>query len=223
MTYKQLQDEVIALRFDESKRASVKSWLNIGYQRIWNHRDWTFKHASTVLTLAAGDNAPPMPLDFARAVGLYDSQGYELPYLSQLEWEQNFLYATSGKAQAWTVIDRQIYIGPKLDNADTLSLSYKRRLSIVNTTSGVIGGALQLDTDQPIWPAEHDYALIFEAALTGARLLDDLGAPDIQAQRDDALRAMANDLAGPQTPGIRVWGAGDLSSTWDSGLGGSFF
>jgi len=36
MTYKQLQDEVIALRFDESRRASVKSWLNLRYAALWD-------------------------------------------------------------------------------------------------------------------------------------------------------------------------------------------
>jgi hypothetical protein len=223
MTYRQLQDEVIALRFDESKRASVKSWLNIGYQRLWAARDWSFKHTSAFLTLNAGDNSPSMPLDFARAEALYDSQGFELPYLSRPEWEQDFLYAVSGKAAAWTVIDRQIYIGPKLENADTLSLAYKRRLAIVSATSGVIGGTLQADTDQPLWPAEHDYLLVLEAAVLGETLLDGLSSADLMARRDEALQAATSDLAGPQVPGVRVWGAGALSATSDTGRGGRMF
>lgn len=221
MTYKQLQDEVLTLRFDESKRASVKSWLNIGYQRIWNLRDWTFKHASAILTVTGNDNSPAMPLDFARALALYDDFGHELPYLERLEWEQDYLYATGGRVQAWTVIDRQIYLGPKQVSAITLSLSYKRRMAIVSAASGVIGGNFQADTDQPIWPAEHDYALIFEAAVIGETMLDGLSSADLTTRRDEALTAMTHDLAGSQTPGIRFWGASGATSwrqipgSWD--------
>ena len=211
MTFKQLQDEVIALRFDESKRASIKSWLNLGYQRIWNLRDWTFKHASSAVFVTSGDNSPPMPADFQKAIALYDSNGVELPYLSQQEWEQDFVYPTSGKARAYTIIDRQIYLGPKLVNADTLSLSYKRRLAHVDPVNGVIGGVMVNDGDQPIWPAEHDYALIFEAAVQGEALTDGLGSGDLMQLRDQALLAMQKDLAGPQTPGVRFWGASGLT------------
>lgn len=52
MTYKQLQDEVIALRFNEGKRASVKSWINLRYSYLWDYANWSFKRI-TAANLAA--------------------------------------------------------------------------------------------------------------------------------------------------------------------------
>src|SRR6266566_5074676 len=101
MTYKNLQDEVIALAFDSSLRASVKSWINLGYQYIWEQDDWDFKIApSQTLAVVGGNNAPTMPTDLAKVLDIYDPTGNPLLFLRQKDWEYAYLNPQSIGQQA---------------------------------------------------------------------------------------------------------------------------
>lgn len=218
MTYKQLQDEVIDLRFDESKRAKVKSWINIGYQRLWAYRNWSFKNVAPVgVTATITNNIASLaaPADFAKVTALYSpTTGDRMRYLPPDLWDENYrtpLGLSSGIAGDFTVVDRNIFVGPA--QAGSFPLAYKRRLAHVDPNVGVIGGVMVNDGDQPLWPAEHDYLLIFEAAVQGEDLTDGLGSSSLMQRRDEALLSMVKDLAGPQAPGIRVWGASDVDAT----------
>lgn len=212
MTFKDIQDEVIALRFDESRRASVKRWINARYAAIWSEADWHFKHVTDAsLAVTGGSTAPTTPNELLRVDALYDDNGARLIELSPDRYRD---YATNDTSSArpayYTVIDHQILLWPKPDASYTFKLSYERRLAHVDAGSGIIGGVLVNDGDQPIWEAEYDYALVVDAALMGAQLLDDLGAPDLQAQRDTLVQAMKDDLV-RQDNDIVQWGASDLS------------
>lgn len=194
MDFKEFQDEVISTRFDESDRDHIKRWLNLRYQWIWNQADWSFKRPPKA-NLAVSSATPTMPADFAKALRVYDDQGNELVYVDQNEWEFYSLQpgSTPNRASAYTVIDRQLYLYPTPTSA-TYKLAYKRRLSHVDATLGVVGGIMIEDTDQPLWPAEHDFVLVLEAVMLGQQLRNDPTWTMLVPARDEALDGMKSDL-----------------------------
>ena len=203
MNFDALADEVIALRFNEAERANVKSWINLCYSRLWDYADWNFKTTSGVLTIGAGDNTPTMPADFGKAISLHDSLGRKIVYLSPQEWDEMFLLnpgATSTPSY-YKVINRQIYLGSTPAVAGTMQLAYKRRISHVDSVSGIVGGVFVEDSDLPLWPTEHDYVLVLETVLLGQRIEGDPTEPFLMRARDEALQAMINDLVGEVVPG----------------------
>jgi hypothetical protein len=197
VTYKQLQDECIALRFNEGNRASVKFWLNLRYAAVWNMADWHFKHVKGAsLAVTAGDNTPTMPTDFAKSEGLFDQYGSPLDYLEPDCWREAYLYVplSVGPAEAYTVIDREIWLGPTPSGTATYTLSYQRRLSHVDGPSGLIAaGVMVNDNDQPLWEAEYDYLLVLEACILGCQLLE-FSYGELVPQRDEILAGMKEDL-----------------------------
>lgn len=201
MTYKQIQDEAILLRFNELLRASVKQWIGVGYERIWNLRpDWSFKRsdgdfAASIVT-AAGDFTPAMPVAFAEEIQLFDDQGQEMRYITPQEWDRRYrpdITLNTGRARPteWTVVDRQLYLGPVPDAIYNLKLSYWRRLC--HYDAGLVGlptqGLMVEDTDVPLWEPEHHYLLVVEAMLIGATLQRGADIQELKLQRDE-LEAM---------------------------------
>lgn len=208
MTYKQLQDEVIALRFNESKRASIKSWLNLRYAWVWDQAEWVFKRVPpTALAVANGSRTPAMPTDLADVEQVFDDQGATLEELDPDSWDSAFQWdSSSGRPGYYTTVNRQLYLGPTPNAAYSFKLSYRRRLSHVDSITGITGGIMVEDTDQPIWSAEYDYLLVLEAAMLGMQLEKDDGWAQLKPQRDELLAAMIEDLTdGADTPVVQ-WG-----------------
>lgn len=209
MTYKDFQDSVIATRFDESDRAEIKRWLDLRYQWIWSAADWNFRRvAMSTLAVAGGSRTPAMPSDFSRPNRLYDDLGCRLDYLAPAKWEERFLGDTSSvRPVAYTVSDRQLYLGPTPDKDYSFSLSYDRRLSHVDPSLGVIGGTMQDDGDQPLWPAEHDYLLVVDTVILGQQMRQDPTWQTLIRQRDELLEGMKRDLVGGPSEEIIVQGS----------------
>lgn len=218
MTFKNLQDEIIALRFDESRRAQVKNWITTAYAKIWDADDWFFKHVQkATLSATIGDATPTMPSDFAKAEALFDATGEQLAYLDPIVWRDSYENQTgTGLPDAYTVIDREIYLGPLPNSNSTLTLSYVRRLVKIAATTGLVAvGNLSVDGDQPIWDAEYDYVLVYEAAIIGGQLLGDTDWQSLVQGRDEIRAAMREDLVGQTQneipsvvgawPGVRSW------------------
>jgi len=209
MNFKDLQDEVLATRFDESQRPRVKRWLNLRYQWLWNQADWNFKHVpASDFVITGGSATPTMPGDFARVGELYDDQGTPLGYLKPSDWDEYNLppnQASNVRSSYFTVIDRQIYLYPT-PSAATYKLSYKRRLSHVDASVGVIGGIFVEDGDQPLWPAEHDYVLVVDAVILGQQMSQDPTWTMLVEQRDQLLASMKRDLVVEQAEQFEQWG-----------------
>ena len=209
MTYKGLQDECL-IRFDDSRRASIKSWLNLRYSALWALEDWHFKHVKgAALTVSASNNRPTMPSDFGKSEGLYDQTGTRLLYLEPADWRDNYLPTpiATGYPEAYTVIDRELWLGPTPSSTVSFTLSYLRRLSHVDGPSGLAAaGVMVNDSDQPIWEAEYDYLLVLDACILGCQLLE-FPWSDLTPQRDELLAAMREDLIGGQVGEPAQWGA----------------
>lgn len=210
MTFKQLQDEAILLRFNEGNRASVKSWLNLRYAAIWAKADWHFKHVRNQnVSVTASDPTPTIPNDFAKSEGIYDGNGDALTYLTPREFDGEAYQVPATTAPTpgyFTIVDRELWLFPTPPGTATYKLSYLRRLAHIDSGTGLAAaGVMVNDSDSPIWDAEYDYLLVLEAVILGCQVLE-FPYADLVAQRDEILAAMIADLVGGQQGELQQWG-----------------
>lgn len=212
MTFADIYGECASLRFNTqaAKILQVKRWVNQAEIALWNAAPWVFKRVpATNLTVTAG--AASEPTDFGKVLRLYDPRGYELPYSRPDEFEEDFtapVPAPTGHAEAYTVINRQIIVGPP--ETGTFKLSYRRRYSHLDT--GVVTpGVMDEDSDTPLWDSEHHYILVPWAIRIGKLLEDDPTAPGMEQlieglKTTSMFQAMREELTAGVAEQIPVWG-----------------
>lgn len=213
MTFAQIYGEVVDLRFNSqaTKLAQVKKWVNAAELKVWNHADWNFKRmpaTAITVTIGAGIANGSVPTDFDKAIRVYSPLGDELTYLPPDQWEANYAVGTPlpvGLAEAYTVIERSLKVGPA--QAGSFSLSYRRRYTkrVASTpTLGVMSG----DSDTPYWDSEHHYVLVPIALILGEKLEADPTAEGLRSERDELLASMVSDLVGSTENVPTYWGVG---------------
>lgn len=208
MTFQQLFLECIDLHFmpEDVKPSNVKRWVNLAEMELWNAADWVFKRvAASSLPIVAGSRTPVMPTDFGKTRVLVDNNGDELKYLDPQDWERAYAADTStGPPHEFTVINRQIFVGPTPSASATFKHGYRRRYAHLNAASAVVAGTMALGDDVPLWDVEFHYVLVPWAMLLGGTLTDQVAfarghvfsyASVFESQRDDALEAMKDELA----------------------------
>lgn len=214
MTRLQIKDELVNLRWNTSsvKVAQIYNWIAQAEIAVWNAADWVFKRVpATNLTVTSG--AATEPSDFDKAIRLWNSDGQPLSYLQPNEFEDLYsVGATSptGTGEAYTVINRQIIVGPS--NSGTYKLSYQRRYShLADGGPSVATGPMNSDNDTPLWDSEHHYILVPWAMRIGELLEDDPTAAALDLLVDDLkqgwmFRAMKAQLAtGGVIDEFQVW------------------
>ena len=210
MTAQEIWDELTNLRFNTQtvKLAQVKKWVSQAEIKVWNHADWNFKRMPvTNLTVIVG--AATEPTDFGKAIRLYSPLGDELEYLPPDKWEASYAVGSpipTGTAEAFTVIEREIKVGPT--ESGTFKLAYERRYTkrTVALPTGA-PGVMSTGTDTPYWDSEHHYVLVPTALILGMKLEADPTAEGIRSERDEMLQAMVRELV----PNVRnvpaYWGS----------------
>lgn len=162
MTFRELQDAVIADGFDESKRDDVQRWLNMRLAWLWNAEEWVFKQGTDDVTVTAASMAvSSVPTDFQVALGLLNSDGWPLkatPTVS--EFYRLYLDAGRGLPQAYTVVDGTILVGPTSSVTDSAyKLIYEKAVTL-----------LSADGDLPNIPDGYHMALVHGAKAEGFKL-----------------------------------------------------
>lgn len=214
--FSDIYGEVRDLRFNSNaaKVAQCKRWVNQAEISLWNAAPWTFKRMpATNLTVTAG--VASEPADFGKVIRLYDPRGYELPYMRPDEFEEDFTAPSpvpAGNAEAYTVINRQIIVGP--GETGTFKLAYRRRYSHFDNdpTPGVVApGVMSADTDTPIWDSEHHYILVPWAMRLGEVLEADPNSGQLEQVVEglktmSMFQAMREELCAGVAEQIPVWG-----------------
>lgn len=215
MTAQDVWDELTNLRFNTQtiKLAQVKKWTSQAEIALWNAADWSFKRMPMAsLTVIGG--AATEPTDLGKVHRVYDINGVRLPYMLPDDFEEAYIAPTpapTGVAEAYTVINRQITIGPS--QSGTFKISYRRRYAHLNTGGSVVAGVMSVGTDTPIWDSEHHYILVPWAMRIGEILEADPTAAGmeqlIEGMRTTSMfQAMVEELAGENVDGeTLVWGA----------------
>lgn len=163
LTFKQLQDAVLADGFAEAKRADCKNWINFRHAWLWGLNEWTFRFATATVTFTANSQTVGnLPTDFHAAICLYDSNGYPIAPVRDFrkffgDYNQN-INNGSGRPSAYTVIASQIMVGPAGDGSSGLLVYEKAKPTLVN------------DGDTTGLPDGYDLALVHGGKAEGFKL-----------------------------------------------------
>lgn len=163
LTFKQLQDAVLADAFDESKRADAKNWITFRHAWLWDLAEWTFCFdTANVVFTANSQIVGSMPADFRIAIALYNALGDPVTPVRDLRtFFDSFnanLASGSGTPGAFTVVGNQIFVGPNGDGSSGLLVYEKSKPSLVN------------DGDTTGLPDGYDLALVHGGKAEGFKL-----------------------------------------------------
>lgn len=217
MTYREIQDEILSLRFNEQRRDPCKNWIGFRYGRIWAAAEWPFKKVEPAnLTVTVGDDTPTMPVGFRRALALYNELGDLLAPVEPSAFDDAYRVdaanGVTGVPRDYKIVNQQIVLGPKPSGAYTYTLAYERGPVHFNNVGAVTAGLMSADSDYPIWDASFHYVLVFGAMSTGLRLENDPTWPAIEDEYKMALMEMANEYLPPDQVGTSQFGRDGLDS-----------
>lgn len=172
MTFKEIQDAVLADRFNESQRADAKNWINHRYWWIWSLEPWTFKHAQGTGTVTAGSRTVTTPTSFLHAHAVIDSDGVGLrPISDPREFMTVFEPDETGDPEIFTVIAGVVLVAPTPTAGETFTVLFDREYT-----------QLVSDQDTPLLPSGAHFALVHGGAAEGLKLQND---PTWQAFDED--------------------------------------
>lgn len=182
MTFEEIQTECINARFKETQRPSVKRWVNLAYAKIWHSDEWTFRWAETTVLAPAGIAALTEPVDMHRVFSISDDTNGKLSYLTPDDFQQQFFGETStGTPGYFTVLNRQVTLGPIPDQDITYDLIYEKTFTeLVN------------DADVPGLPTEFHYVLVHGAMVIGLINENDFTFELPQRLYDEGLFSLRN-------------------------------
>lgn len=187
MTFKQLQDAVLADGFAESKRSDAKNWINFRLGWIWDLDEWTFAKGSSAVTVTAGSQVVtgiPADCDYSAVTGLYRADGQPLiPIESYNDFAR--LYVGTGNNQqgppeAFCVYGSSIFVGPtSSETTAAYLLLYEKAPTL-----------LVADGDIPAIPPQYHLALVHGAKAEGFKLSNVPLADAFDADFQAAINAM---------------------------------
>ena len=207
MTFKDIQDEVIALRFNSAQRPYVKNWINNRYQMIWAAEDWRFKCniLSTSPNAVAGQpNLDGLPTDLGTVRELwYRKQGESMAQkvfaVSPGQFSDMYENTTLvGEPEAYTIrndgLGPQVWVGPTPASTYQFNLYYDRRFARLSGGGVNTPGPMEADSDEPLWPVEWHHILVPAAMSLGLKLSQDPGWAEVQDDFLTQLQQMRGDL-----------------------------
>lgn len=180
MTFGQILDDVLdnPLRFEQDLRGRAGRSVNIRYAHVWGLEDWTFRFAITSLS-PQGPILVPTAEDFGTPLYLWDSAGSQLVYMGAEEFAANYPPGSGGgSAEAWTVMDNVIYLGPT-GSGGSFSCYYRRRFS-----------ALVDESAYPMIPPEYHLVLVHGGRAELLAVSDDPTYSHMEAQFQADIEAL---------------------------------
>lgn len=202
MTFLQITDAILLNLFDESSRSDAKNWCNHRYGWILAMEEWAFLNATATVTVTAGSQTvSSLPSDFGIALGLWDSDGRPLRYMTPQAFltSYNTNLDSAGSPEAYTVIGDTILVGPTPDTTATdWQLAYE-----------LDGTPMSADGDIPIIPELFHVALIHGGRAEGMKLQHNPTWRDVEQDFLASIDAMKRRYlvkvrqAGEQVPAYR--------------------
>jgi hypothetical protein len=203
-----LVDEVQQGRFTGRTGDTVERWCLRAYAEIWHAADWPWKFTEITAIVASSDNVAVLQPDgdvdadlwdqvyqtfgVNRIMNVYDSEGSELRYLSQREFNAVFLGSTdTATPEAWTdkwpstngieIKHPTIVVGPYADQATTLIVRVELKPALADP-----------DDRSPAIPFEWQEAIVYGAMSIGLRLENDPTWMSVEQMFREAIVTLVN-------------------------------
>ena len=208
MTFLQMQNEIVNLRFGEPKRLNAVLWIQHRYRQVFGLRDWPFRQVSRepVTTGAGGSITTASPL--RRAYALELASGDSLAYISPREMRTDYKVGTAltGPPQVYTQIGGLLQTQPPLPSGASVFVSYQRAVCCFDDHGLIRAGALSGAADTPLWPEEHHYLLVLGGMATGLKNVNDPTWESLEQEYQLSIDAMIDDLMPPDLYGTTQYG-----------------
>jgi hypothetical protein len=156
MTFKEIQDDVLLDRFDETQRGAVKSAINSRYGRMWAVEPWTFKRALVSHNLSADDDSftlADVGLQKVESIHSNLPSDFSRWYSDRPEMALDWASENAGISNAFTVIGNTVRLDRPLSSGAAIwilgQLKWERLVD---------------DNDVPLIPEEYHGALVQGAA-----------------------------------------------------------
>jgi len=182
VNFLEIQNAVIADRFDQSDRGDIKNWINDCYDTIVSGEEWTFKTATDPVTVTANSSTVTgLPSDLGVVLELARADGTPLEYLTSAVFENTYYgITTTGIPQHYTLYGATVKVGPVSSETSTAyQLLYEKDQT-----------PLSADADVPILPTGTHMALVYGAAAIGLMLREDPNGPGLEQKFDKRLAQM---------------------------------
>jgi hypothetical protein len=206
LTYKEIQDELIAYRFDETQRTYIKRSINHRYQMIWGAAPWAFKLPLTAnVTVTTGSQSAPVATvsaDVQRILQVWDTAGNPLEYIDPIMHQNMFRASANAAPTHWSVAggsEFSIILGPTPNATVTYTCMYERKIARL-VASVVTSGLMSADADVPIFNDAFHYLLVVGAAATSLKLENDATGQLLEEEFQIGLKAMIEAVAQPMLP-----------------------
>lgn len=216
MTYLEIVNEILNLRFNENRRSMAQRWVGIKEMEVWSAYDWPFKVVrGATLTIASGNISPTMPTGFFKVLknGLQDDLGSKLTYLEPDLFDSYYVGTSNtyqGRPQEYTIVNGVLYLGPTPDTGYTFTVSYQRTYVHLNGAGAVTAGPMSADTDTPIWDSQFHFLLVPAAMGLGLKLENDPTSGPIDQEYAALMARMADHYLPTDSSETRQYGADNL-------------
>jgi hypothetical protein len=204
VTFLEIQNELLpagvgnTARFKETQRASVKRWINDRYAEAWGLEDWTFRKATTTVSVTSGSNVLPVPTDFGAMLGLFDDKGYQILYIAPHDYFRRHLGpVVTSQPSTHTIVDNAVLLDPTPGvSSSAWQLYYEKDATL-----------LVNDNDVPLLPVEHHYMLVHGAEATGQTRMNDFTYQFSEQRWQNQLQALRRNFLSDRgiTAGITQW------------------
>lgn len=200
MTFLEIVNEVLFDRFGETRRASIKRYVNARYGRVWAQESWTFKRIIVPVSVAANVGSVTLAsLGLQRVEGVWRVSGnynYDTVPLRPEDF-YNFTTAVDGTPYDFTIVGDSIVFDKSPSSTENfVVLGEAKFTSLVN------------DGDVPLLPEEFHMMLVHGAASEALRMEND---PTWQGFEQDYL-AYLNDMKLSYLTAVRNYG--DAYPAW---------
>jgi hypothetical protein len=215
LTFLELQQELSTVpgaRFKSTQASSYKRWLNSRAAELWNLEDWTFRKATTTLSVTTGTDTATAPSDLGIVMGIWDNDGDEIQYRQPGEFfadhQANAFSGTTGSPSYYTVVNKAIYLDPTPGTTSSAwRIYYDRAYCHKNSGGAYVAGDMSADTDTPALPDECHYLLVHGATAMGSINMNDFTYQFAEQGWQSGIEVMRRNYLVDQRGETQQWGA----------------
>jgi hypothetical protein len=207
LTYKEIQDELIATRFDEAQRTYLKRSINHRYQMIWGAAPWAYKLPITAsVTVTSGSQIAPVASvasDVQRVLQVYDNSNQPLEWVHPIQHQNMFRGSSNAAPTHWSVmggLESSIQLGPTPNTTTTFTCMYERKIVRLVSGTTVTTGLMSADADVPIFNDAFHYLLVVGAMATSLKLENDSTGQLLEEEFQIGLKSMIESVSQPMVP-----------------------